>query len=124
MSGSSAFSSWPFLAHSLRLLALALLLAQARRAAASAWRHFAAAATSRLSLLGIVCVGALLTSGLINSRNLLAGPRDLVATDFGRLILLKIGLFAAMVAIAAVNRFNSARGLPRRRPCAPCTATA
>ena len=37
---------------------------------------------------------------------MLSGPRDLIATDYGRLILLKIGLFAAMVGIAAVNRFH------------------
>ena len=54
----------------------------------------------------VMAVGMLLASGLINSWNLPARPRDLVATDFGRLVLLKIGLFAAMVTIAAVNRFH------------------
>ena len=88
------------------LPALALLLSQAGRCGDPAWRALATAATKRFSLLGIVCVGALLASGLINSWNLLAGPRDLVATDYGRWLALKIGLFAAMVAIAAVNRFH------------------
>jgi uncharacterized membrane protein len=66
----------------------------------------AAAATKRFSLLGIVCVGALLASGAINSWNLLAAPRDLLTIDYGRLVLLKIGLFAAMICIAAVNRYH------------------
>jgi putative copper resistance protein D len=88
------------------LPALALLLSQAGHCGDPAWRALATAATKRFSLLGIVCVGALLASGLINSWNLLAGPRDLVATDYGRWVALKIGLFAAMVAIAAVNRFH------------------
>jgi putative copper resistance protein D len=88
------------------LPALALLLSHARRAANPAWNAVTTVATNRFSLLGIACVGALLASGSINSWNLLAGPRDLVATDFGRLVLLKIGLFAAMVVIAAVNRFH------------------
>jgi putative copper resistance protein D len=94
------------------LPALAMLLAQARHAADPAWRAFTVAATRRFSLLGIVCVGALLASGAINSWNLLAGPRDLVATDYGQLILIKIGLFAAMVAIATVNRFQLTPRLP------------
>ena len=44
-------------------------------------------------------------SGLINSWMLLSGPRDLIATDYGRLVALKAALFAAMVGIASVNRF-------------------
>ena len=63
-------------------------------------------ATRRFSIVGILSVGALLASGLVNSWNLLSGPRDLVTTDYGRLVALKIGLFVAMVAIAAVNRFT------------------
>jgi putative copper resistance protein D len=87
------------------LPALAMLLSHARRSRQPAWRTFAVRATSRFSLLGIVSVAALLASGVVNSWNLLGGPRDLVAIDYGRLVLLKIGLFAAMVAIATVNRF-------------------
>jgi hypothetical protein len=54
----------------------------------------------------------LLVSGLINSWNLLGGPRDLVTTDYGRLVALKIALFVAMVAIAAVNRLYLTPRLP------------
>ena len=71
-------------------------------------------ATRRFSVVGIVSVATLLASGLVNSWNLLSGPRDLVTTDYGRLIALKIGLFAAMLAIAAVNRFYLTPRLPER----------
>ena len=88
------------------LPALALLLAQARNKTNPAGRAFARAATRRFGWLGIVCVAALLASGLFNSWNLLAGPGDLLASDYGRLLSLKLGLVAAMLAIAAVNRFH------------------
>ena len=84
------------------LPALVMLLAQARLGQPS----WAAAATNRFSLIGIASVGTLLASGLINAWNLLAGPNDLLTTDYGRLVALKIGLFAAMVVIATVNRFH------------------
>jgi putative copper resistance protein D len=94
------------------LPALAMLLASARHADDPAWRSFAVGATRRFSWLGIVSVAALLASGIINSWNLLGGPRDLLTTDYGRLVLLKFGLFVAMVGIAAANRFHVTPRLP------------
>ena len=94
------------------LPAFALLLLQARRRPEATWHNFAIQATRRFSIVGILSVSALLASGLINSWNLLSGPHDLVTSDYGRLIALKIGLFAAMVAIAAVNRFYLTSRLP------------
>jgi putative copper resistance protein D len=94
------------------LPALAMLLARARLTDDPAWRSFALRATRRFSWLGVACVAALLASGIINSWNLLGGPRDLVMTDYGRLVLLKIGLFVAMVGIAAANRFYFTPQLP------------
>jgi len=95
------------------LPALVLLLTQARRAAQPAWKNFAIIATRRFSILGMLSVGALLATGIINGWNLLGAPHDLVATDYGRLVALKIGLFASMVAIAAVNRFYLTPRLPK-----------
>jgi putative copper resistance protein D len=83
------------------LPALALLLAAPRQP-----KGLAARAAGRFSALGVISVGALVASGLINSWNLLSGPRDLISTAYGQLLLLKIGLFAAMLTIAAVNRFH------------------
>jgi putative copper resistance protein D len=94
------------------LPAFALLLWRARRTVEPAWQDFVIRVTRRFSVLGILSVSALLASGLINSWNLLDGPRDLVTTDYGRLVALKIGLFAAMVAIAAMNRFYLTPRLP------------
>ena len=92
---------------------------RARRTAKPAWLDFAIRSTRRFSVVGILSVGALLASGLINSWYLLGSPRDLVATDYGRLVALKIGLFAAMIAIATVNRFY----LTPRLPAVPALRT-
>jgi putative copper resistance protein D len=86
------------------LPALALLLAWTRKA--SVPEGFAARATARFSRLGMLSVAVLLASGIVNSWLLLSGPRDLWATDYGRLVSLKVLLFVAMVGIAAVNRFH------------------
>jgi putative copper resistance protein D len=94
------------------LPAFALLLARAR--SEPGWDDVAVTATRRFSVVGILSVGGLLASGLTNSWYLLSGPRDLVTTDYGRLVALKIGLFAAMVTLAAVNRFYLTPRLPGR----------
>jgi copper resistance protein D len=88
------------------LPALAILLSHSRGANGLPWESIIIRATGRFSVLGIFCVAVLLASGLINSWNLLGGPRDLIGTDYGQLVLLKIALFIAMVSIAAVNRFD------------------
>ncbi|MBI3702782.1 MAG: CopD family protein [Rhizobiales bacterium] len=83
------------------LPALALLLAQAR---GNPTRR--ASAVRRFGTHGLICVTALVASGMFNAWNLLSGPGDLLATDYGRLLSLKLGLVVAMLAIAAVNRFS------------------
>ncbi len=60
----------------------------------------------RFSVLGIVCVGALIVSGIGNTWYLVGDVPALIGTDYGRLLLAKIALFAAMVALAAVNRLS------------------
>ena len=95
------------------LAALALVLTQARRSKKSTTRDLAVVATRHFSILGMVSVGVLLLSGLINCWNLMGGPRDLLMTEYGRLVALKIGLFAAMIAIAAANRFYLTPRLPK-----------
>ena len=95
------------------LPALALLLASARRGDDAAWGDIAVRATARFSWIGVACVAALLATGLVSSFNLLDSPRDLIASGYGRLLSVKIALFAAMVAVAAVNRFRLSPRLPR-----------
>ena len=94
------------------LPALVMVLAYARRAEGAAWNDFTILATRRFSVIGMVSVSALLASGIVNSWNLLSGPRDLVTTDYGRLVALKIGLFVSMVSIAVVNRLYLTPRLP------------
>jgi copper resistance protein D len=58
----------------------------------------------RFSRVGYVAVAILLMTGCFNAIILLERLDDLIATDYGRVLFLKIGLVAAMVAIAVGNR--------------------
>lgn len=84
------------------LLPLALLL----RATGNAPDTLAVAraATLRFSTLGVVSVGTLLVTGIVNSWYLVGSIAALTGTEYGRLLIAKIALFLVMVAIAAVNR--------------------
>jgi putative copper resistance protein D len=95
------------------LPAFAFLLWRARRSAGRRRDAAVVRVVDRFSLLGVFSVGILLASGLLNSWNLLNGPHDLIASDYGRLVALKIVLFAAMIAIAAVNKFYLRPRLPK-----------
>jgi copper resistance protein D len=86
------------------LIPLALLLVYLRRFREENWISIACDAASRFSDLGIVAVGTLLVSGTINASFLVGGMQDLLDTNYGRLLLLKIALFAAMVGLAGINR--------------------
>jgi putative copper resistance protein D len=79
------------------------------------WSKFTIRATGRFSILGALSVAILLASGLLNSWNLLGRPQDLLTTGYGRLIAIKIGLFAAMTAIAVFNKFSLTPRLPDPR---------
>ena len=94
------------------LPAFAMTLAATRDSPALGEGDLAVRATGRFSVLGIVCVGGLLVSGLVNSWELLGSPIELWTTAYGRVLALKIGLFASMVAIAAVNRLRLTPRLP------------
>ena len=61
-------------------------------------------ATLRFSTLGIVSVATLLLTGIVNSWYLVGSVAALTGSDYGRLLLFKLALFAGMVGIAAVNR--------------------
>src|SRR5262249_22252180 len=62
-------------------------------------------AVRRFSALGMVSVATLVVSGIINAWILVGSLRGLLLTDYGRVLLAKLAIFAAMVAFAAVNRF-------------------
>jgi copper resistance protein D len=86
------------------LIPLALLLVYLRRFREETWISVAYDAASRFSNLGIVAVGILLVSGTINALFLIGRVQALTGTGYGRLLLLKITLFAAMVGLAGINR--------------------
>jgi copper resistance protein D len=60
-------------------------------------------ATTRFSSLGIASVGTLLVTGILNTWYLVGTIDALTGTKYGELLLVKIALFLAMVAIAAAN---------------------
>jgi putative copper resistance protein D len=59
----------------------------------------------RFSSMGYVAVGTLVASGLINSWFLVGSVTSLLTTLYGQLLLAKLGLFGAMLALVAANRF-------------------
>jgi putative copper resistance protein D len=93
------------------LVALAMLITATRRGDPDGWPAPVRDATARFSLLGILSVGALLATGIVNSVILVGSFRALIASKYGQLLLLKIALFVGMLAFAAVNRFWLMPGL-------------
>jgi putative copper resistance protein D len=87
------------------LVPFALLLAVVRRYPREALAQLARDATQRFSKLGLASVASLLGSGIVNAWILVGSIKGLIATEYGGLLILKITLFAAMLAFAAVNRF-------------------
>ena len=80
-----------------------LFLAEERRTGGPNWAAVAATATRRYSIMAIASVTVLLAGGLVNTWFLAGTVPALVGTEYGRLLLTKIGLFIAMLMVAAVN---------------------
>jgi putative copper resistance protein D len=83
---------------------LSVLLDRARQTADPVSAALAYQTTRRFSVLGMISVAAILASGAVNTYEILGIAAFSLGTDYNRLLLAKVGLFAAMVAIAAVNR--------------------
>src|SRR5262245_12519186 len=86
------------------LLSLVLFFAVARRTASPAWISLVREATGRFSIMGIVSVAVLSATGVVNAYFLVGSFHALVDTEYGWLLLLKLGVFAVMLALAATNR--------------------
>jgi putative copper export protein/mono/diheme cytochrome c family protein len=99
------------------LVVLAVLFGTGANKSDAGWIAIIAAATRRFSLLGIVCVGILLVSGIVNSWFLVGTIPALLGTAYGHLLLVKIALFALMLWVASVNRWRLTPllGTPARR---------
>ncbi len=85
------------------LIPLIFLLRRARR---PGWLAIAQQATLRFSTLGLVTVATLIATGLVNTWYLAGSIPALVGTPYGRVLLVKLALFAGMLALAAVNRLK------------------
>ena len=59
----------------------------------------------RFSNMGYVAVATLIVSGLVNSWFLVGSVSNLLKTPYGQILLGKLTLFSAMLALAAANRF-------------------
>lgn len=96
------------------LIVLLRLMALARRGGVEE-RALAARALSRFSGMGSLVVATLILTGMINAWAL-TEPHSLaeaLQTDYARVLLIKLGLFASMLALAVLNRFSLAPRLTR-----------
>jgi len=80
-----------------------LFLIEVTRTDDTNWAAVAATATRRYSTLAIASVTVLLAGGVVNTWFLAGTVPALVGTGYGRFLLTKIGLFIAMLMVAAVN---------------------
>jgi putative copper resistance protein D len=62
-------------------------------------------ATQRFSIMGIISVAVLSASGVINAYVLVGSFHGLIVTQYGKLLLLKLVVFALMLTLAMTNRF-------------------
>jgi copper resistance protein D len=85
------------------LAGLCVLFAICRRR--PEWGSLLLDAIRRFSALGMVSVALLIATGLVNSWVLVGSKAALLQTDYGQLLLFKIGVFAVMFGFATVNRF-------------------
>lgn len=86
------------------LIPLVQVLVGSRQSPAAIGHIIARDVTTRFSTLGVIAVGLLVVTGSINAVMLVGTPRLLATTTYGRLLLVKLGLFATMLALAAFNR--------------------
>jgi putative copper resistance protein D len=86
----------------------AFILVVSRRAQTPDTLNAAHRALASFATAGTIIVGLIIVTGLANSY-VLVGPQNalrLAESDYGRLLLIKLGLFVAMLVLAAVNRFR------------------
>jgi putative copper resistance protein D len=87
------------------LVSLVLLFAVTRRERTEASMSFASDATQAFSSMGIAIVAVIFATGIVNTWILVGSWHALIATGYGRLLMLKIALFIVMLLFAAANRF-------------------
>lgn len=88
------------------LVSLGLLLGRAVRERGNAYRALARDALAHFSQMGYVAVALVALTGTFSSVMLVGSLHALATTPYGRLLGMKIALFAIMVCLALVNRFR------------------
>lgn len=88
------------------LASLAVLLALAARHRIDMPGLSLQRAVKRFSTLGILSVIALLITGIVNAAALVGSIHALASTLYGRLLVLKVALFAMMLGLAVVNKMR------------------
>jgi putative copper resistance protein D len=83
------------------LLALILLVPRLLRLERE---HLAAAVLHRFSEMGYAAVGAIVFTGIVKGVLLVGAPITLITTGYGRVLTVKLVLFAGMGALALSNR--------------------
>jgi copper resistance protein D len=87
------------------LVSLVLLLAAISGIPAMPGALLAHDATRRFSALGMLSVAILVLSGIVNAWILVGSFHALLVTEYGRILILKLVIFAFMLGFAAINRF-------------------
>jgi putative copper resistance protein D len=85
---------------------LGALLPLARVLAGTPEIGLAEQVTRRFSVMGIACVSVLIVTGTASAWYTVGSVPALFGTDYGRLLLAKLALFASMIALAAANRLR------------------
>jgi copper resistance protein D len=88
------------------VLPLRLLLSSAEQTPDKVGVSIARDAVLRFSTLGVLAVSTLIITGLLNTWVLVGSVPALVEFQYGRLLLLKIAIFLALLAVAAFNRLR------------------
>jgi copper resistance protein D len=97
------------------LVPLGVLLRRAVRRGDPGYVSLARVALPHFSQMGYAAVALVALTGTVNAVMLVGSFGALVTTPYGRLLCVKITLFAAMVTLALINRF---RLVPRLRDAA------
>jgi putative copper resistance protein D len=90
------------------IMAFLLLLRPQHAIATPALPALAARSLDRFAAAGTVCVLVLTATGMINAQMIfgIGHSAALIATPYGQLLLVKLLLFGAMLALAAANRWR------------------
>jgi putative copper resistance protein D len=88
------------------LVPLGVLLRRAVRPDSADYAALARIALPHFSQIGYVAVALLAITGTVNSVMLVGSFEAFATTPYGRLLLLKITLFVAMIGLAFINRFR------------------